>query len=208
MFDLDRLSYRAYGNLVVVVLLIIALLLNSFPFSLVEFMMCIIQIPLYLFVRLHLKEPIHANGLNICFVLTILFYILLFIAIKCTAFLMGELFALAFSSLLTTLGCYATSTVPNRMNEKGKMFFGYKKHDESKYEKLITFIKFNGINPKLLEAEERLRQFDTQTYLLYKRKFREDKTFREISDEFDIDNPRIVETLDRAYFYMIGALGI
>lgn len=208
MFDLDRLSYRAYGNLVVVVLLIIALLLNSFPFSLVEFMMCIIQIPLYLFVRSHLKEPIHANGLNICFVLTILFYILLFIAIKCTAFLMGELFALVFSSLLTTLGCYATSTVPNRMNEKGKTFFGYKKHDESKYEKLITFIKFNGINPKLLEAEERLRQLDTQTYLLYKRKFREDKTFREISDEFDIDNPRIVETLDRAYFYMIGALGI
>ena len=208
MFDLDRLSYRAYGNLVVVVLLVIALLLNSFPFSLVEFMMCIIQIPLYLFVRSHLEEPLHANGLNICFVLTILFYILLFVAIKCVSFLMGTAFTLVFASLLTTLGCYATSTVPNRMNEKGKMFFGYKKHDESKYEKLITFIKFNGINPKLLEVEERLRQFDTQTYLLYKRKFREDKTFREISDEFDIDNPRIVETLDRAYFYMIGALGI
>lgn len=208
MFDLDRLSYRAYGNLVVVVLLVIALLLNSFPFSLVEFMMCIIQIPLYLFVRSHLEEPLHANGLNICFVLTILFYILLFVAIKCVSFLMGTAFTLVFASLLTTLGCYATSTVPNRINEKGKMFFGYKKHDESKYEKLITFIKFNGINPKLLEAEERLRQFDTQTYLLYKRKFREDKTFREISDEFDIDNPRIVETLDRAYFYMIGALGI
>ena len=208
MFDLDRLSYRAYGNLVVVVLLVIALLLNSFPFSLVEFMMCIIQIPLYLFVRSHLEEPLHANGLNICFVLTILFYILLFVAIKCVSFLMGTAFTLVFSSLLTTLGCYATSTVPNRMNEKGKMFFGYKKHDESKYEKLITFIKFNGINIKLLEAEERLRQLDTQTYLLYKRKFREDKTFREISDEFDIDNPRIVETLDRAYFYMIGALGI
>ena len=208
MFDLDRLSYRAYGNLVVVVLLVIALLLNSFPFSLVEFMMCIIQIPLYLFVRSHLEEPLHANGLNICFVLTILFYILLFVAIKCVSFLMGTAFTLVFASLLTTLGCYATSTVPNRINEKGKIFFGYKKHDESKYEKLITFIKFNGINPKLLEAEERLRQFDTQTYLLYKRKFREDKTFREISDEFDIDNPRIVETLDRAYFYMIGALGI
>lgn len=208
MFDLDRLSYRAYGNLVVVVLLIIALLFNLFPFSLVEFMMCIIQIPLYLFVRAHLEEPLHARGLNICFVLTILFYILLFIAIKCTSFLMGEAFALVFSSLLTTLGCYTTSTVPNRMSEKGKIFFGYKKHDESKYEKLITFIKFNGINSKLLDAEERLRQFDMQIYLLYKRKFRDGKTFREISDEFNIDNPRIVEILDKAYFYMIGALGI
>ena len=47
-----------------------------------------------------------------------------------------------------------------------------------------------------------------QIYLLYKRKFRENRTFREISEEFDIDNPRIVESLDKAYFYMIGALGI
>lgn len=208
MFDLDRLSYRAYGNLVVVVLLIIALLLNLFPFSLVELVMCIIQIPLYLFVRGHLNEPLHARGLNICFVLTILFYILLFVSIKCVSFLMGEIFALVFSSLLTVLGCYSTSTVPNRMENKGKIFFGYKKHDDSKYQRLIDYIKFNGINTKLLEAEERLKQFDMQTYLLYKRKFREDKTFREINDEFELDNPRIVETLDKAYFYMIGALGI
>lgn len=208
MFDLDRLSYRAYGNLVVVVLLIIALLLNLFPFSLVGLVMCIIQIPLYLFIRGHLEEPLHARGLNICFVLTILFYIHLFISIRFMTFLMGESFALIFSSLLTVLGCYATSTVPNRMEEKGKIFFGYKKHDDSKYQRLIDYIKFNGIDPKLLEAEERLKQFDMQTYLLYKRKFREDKTFREINEEFEIDNPRIVETLDKAYFYMIGALGI
>lgn len=208
MFDLDRLSYRAYGNLVVVVLLIIALLLNLFPFSLVELVMCIIQIPLYLFVRGHLEEPLHARGLNLCFVLTILFYILLFVSIRFMTFLMGESFALVFSSLLTILGCFSTSTVPNRMEDKGKIFFGYKKHDDSKYQRLIDYIKFNGIDPKLLEAEERLKQFDMQTYLLYKRKFREDKTFREINEEFEIDNPRIVETLDKAYFYMIGALGI
>lgn len=208
MFDLDRLSYRAYGNLVVVVLLIIALLLNLFPFSLVELVMCIIQIPLYLFVRSHLEEPLHARGLNLCFVLTILFYILLFVSIRFMTFLMGESFALVFSSLLTVLGCFSTSTVPNRMEDKGKIFFGYKKHDDSKYQRLIDYIKFNGIDPKLLESEERLKQFDMQTYLLYKRKFREDKTFREINEEFEIDNPRIVETLDKAYFYMIGALGI
>ena len=88
------------------------------------------------------------------------------------------------------------------------MFFGYKKRDESKYNRLIEFIKFNGIDCKLIEVEERLKQFDTQTFLIYKRKFRENKTFREISDEFDLDNPRIVEALDKAYFYMIGALGI
>lgn len=208
MFDLDKLSYRAYGNLVIVVLLLLALLLNLFPFSLVEFMMCIIQIPIYLFVRCHLNEPIHANGLNICFILTTLFYLLLFIAIKCLYFLLGQTFTIVFSTLLTSLACYATSTVPNKMEEKGKMFFGFKPHDESKYTRLIDFIKFNGIDKELIDAEERLKQVDAQLYLIYKRKFREDKTFKEISEEFDLDNPRIVESLDKVYYYMVGALRI
>lgn len=208
MFDLDKLSYQAYGNLVVVVLLVIALLLNLFPFSLVELIMCVIQIPLYLFTRSHLNEPIHAKGLNVCFILTIIFYICLYTSIKCIYVLIGEEFTLILASSLNVLGCYATSTVPNRMEEKGKIFFGYKKHDDSKYQRLIDYIKFNGIDPNLIEIENRLKQLDTQTYLIYKRKFRENKTFREINEEFDLDNPRIVESLDRAYYYMIGALGI
>ena len=146
MIDLDKLSYRAYGNLVIVVLLVMALLLNLFPFSLVEFIMCIAQIPLYLVVRGNLKEPIHAEGLNICFVLTILFYLLLFVCIKTVFFLCGSTFAFIFVSLLTILGCYATSTVPNKKEKLGKLFFGYKKHNESKYQKLIDYVKFNGID--------------------------------------------------------------
>lgn len=208
MFDLDKLSYRAYGNLVIVVLLMIATLLNSFPFSLIELVMCIIQIPIYLFIRGHLEEPIHANGLNICFVLTILFYLLLFISIKFLYFLLGQTFALIFSTALTTLCCYATSTVPNKMEEKGKIFFGYKKPDESKYIRLVDYIKFNGLDNDLLNAEERLKRVDSQLYIIYKRRFRENKTFKEISDEFDLDNPRIVESLDKAYYYMVGALRI
>lgn len=208
MLDLDRLSYRAYGNLVIIVLLVISLLLNLFPFSLVEFIMCIMQIPLYLFVRANFDEPIHANGLNICFVLTIIFYVLLFICIKALYFLMGGTFSFVFCSSLTILGCYATSTVPNKMEEKGKLFFGYKKHNESKYQKLIDFIKFNGLDSTLIEAEERLKQLDLQMYIFYKRKFREDKTFKEITEEFEVENPRVVEALDKAYFYMIGALKI
>lgn len=208
MFDLDKLSYQVYGNLVIIVLLGIAVLFNLFPFSLLELIMCIMQIPIYLFARAKFEEPIHANGLNICFVLTILFYVLLFINIKTMTFLLGSTFAFIISCSLTILGCYSTSTMPNKMELKGKLFFGYKKHNESKYQKLVDFIKFNGINSKLLESETKLKELDTQIYLLYKRKFREDKTFKEISDEFDIENPRIVEMLDKAYYYIIGALGI
>lgn len=206
MFDLDKLSYQVYGNLVVIVLTLLALLFNLFPFNLVGLIMCIIQIPIYLIVRSKFEEPIHANGLNICFVLTIIFYILIYLLVKLSSFLMGDVFTLVMVSTLNVLGCYTTSTLPNKQEMKGKLFFGYKKHNESKYAKLIEFIKFNGINPKLIEAEERLKELDTQIYLIYKRKFRDNKTFKEIVDEFEIDNPRIVESLDKVYFYMIEAL--
>lgn len=208
MFDLDKLSYRAYGNLVIGVLISIAIILNLFPFSLVEIIMCVAQIPIYLFVRANFDEPIHAVGLNICFVVTIIFYILLFVSIKVIYFLCGGIIAFIISSLLTILSCYATSTLPEKNERKGKLFFGYKKHNDSKYNKLIEYIKFNGLDVTLIDAEERLKNMDTQIYLFYKRKFREDKTFKEIADEFDVENPRIVEVLDKAYFYMIGALKI
>lgn len=206
--DLNKLSYKTYGELVITILIIISILFNLFPFSLIGLIICVLQIPLYLIVRGNMSEPIHAEGLNICFALTLLFYILLFICIKVMMHLIELPLAIMFSIILNVLGCYATSTLPNKQELKGKLFFGYKKHNESKYVKLIDFVKFNGINKDLLDAEERLKQFDTQIYLIYKRKFREDKTFKEITEEFDIENPRVVEMLDKAYYYMIGALGI
>lgn len=208
MFDLDKLSYQAYGILVIVILTIIAFLLNLFPFSLVGLIICLVQIPVYLYARSKFADPIHAEGLNVCFVLTILFYILLFICVKGLISLTNLPVTIFFSILLTVLSCYVTSTLPNKMDKLGKLFFGYKKHNESKYQKLIDYIKFNGLEPKLIEAEKRLQDLDSQMFILYKRKFREDKTFREITEEFDLDNPRVVEILDRAYFYMIGALMI
>ena len=208
MIDLDKLSYKAYGNLMIIVLSIVALLFNMFPFNLVGFILCEVQIPLYLFFRAIFHDPIHARGLNLCFTVTLIFYILLFLCLKGMMQLIGEPLAVFFTIVLNIGGCYATSTLPNKMDEKGKLFFGYKKHNESKYEKLIEYIKYNGLDTNLIEAEKKLKEMDTQIYLVYKRKFREDKTFKEISEELDLENPRIVEILDKAYFYMIGALKI
>lgn len=207
MIDLDKLSYKAYGNLVIICLTILALLFNLFPFSLIGFIICEIQIPIYLIARGKFEEPIHAYGLNICFVVTILFYILIYLIILLTTFLLGQTFALVLAAILNILGCYATSTLPNIKEKAGKLFFGFKR-DESKYQKLIDYIKYNGLNQELIDAENRLKEVDTQIYLVYKRKFREDKTFKEIGEEFYLENPRIVEILDKAYFYVIGALKI
>ena len=208
MLDLDKLTYSGYGILMSALLVAISVIFNIYPYSLIGLITCTIQIPWYLLVRGGFKEPIHALGLNKCCVVTIIFFILLFISSKAMIMMLDKPIAVIFTFILTALCCFATSTLPNEKEQKGKLFFGYKKHNESKYEKLIEYIKFNGIDPVLIEAEKRLSELDTQMYLLYKRKFREDKTFQEMVDEFDIDNPRIVEILDKAYFYMIGALKI
>ena len=56
--------------------------------------------------------------------------------------------------------------------------------------------------------EENLKKFDTLMYLVYKRRFRENKSFEEIREEFDLENPRINEILDKVYTLMIFNLKI
>ena len=173
--DLNKLSYEAYGNLVIIILLVIALLFNLFPFNLLGFIMCIIEIPIYLFVRYKFKEPIHANGLNVCFFLTILFYCLLFLTIKMTIFLMGETFGFVLSTIINILGCYATSTLPNAKELKGKLFFG-RKSENGRYADLFRLIKFEPHNKELCKYEDRLKETDLYRYYIFKYIFRDGLT--------------------------------
>lgn len=198
---MDRLSYGQYGLVVILSAFLMAMAFNLIPHY-------VILTIVYLISRAKFEKPIHAYGLNICYVCTMVFYALLFITIKLCNIVIDENVTFTLLLSLVLLTTFSTSTLPNVKERLGKLFFGYKKHNDSKYNKLIEFIKFNGINSNLIESEERLKNYDMQIYLLYKRKFRDNKTFKEISDEFDLDNPRIVEILDKAYFYMIGALGI
>lgn len=147
--------------------------------------MCIIEIPIYLFVRYKFKEPIHANGLNICFFLTILFYCLLFLTIKMTIFLMGETFGFVLSTIINILGCYATSTLPNRQELKGKLFFG-RKSENGKYADLFRLIKFEPHNQELLKYEDRLKETDLYRYYIFKYIFRDGLTWDETMDKLDI----------------------
>lgn len=183
--DLNKLSYEAYGNLVIVVLIVLALLFNLFPFNLLGFIVCIIEIPIYLFVRAKFEEPIHAVGLNICFFLTILFYILLYLAIKLTWFLLGMTSAFIVSTTLCILGCYATSTLPNRQEDKGKLFFG-RKAENGRYADLFRVIKFDPNNKIICEYEQRMKDNDPFTYTIFKGIFRDGKTWEEVMELADI----------------------
>lgn len=179
--DLDKLSYKAYGNLVIVVLLFIALLFNLFPFSFIGFIQCVIEIPIYLLVRNKFEKPIHANGLNICFFLTILFYCFLFLTIKLGYKLLPEDVSFGFSTLLCILGCYTTSTLPDDIIKKGKLFFG-RKSENGKYADLFRVIKFEPNNKIICDYERRMKEDDPYVYTIFKGIFRDGKTWDEVME--------------------------
>ncbi|MEG0138298.1 MAG: hypothetical protein RR847_04930 [Bacilli bacterium] len=199
--DLDKLSYRAYGNIVIVVLLSIALLFNLFPFSLKGLIMCVIQIPIYLIVRGNFKGPIHANGLNICFFLTILFYILLFLIIKLSFLLIGNSGSFILSTILCILGCYATSTMPNSMELRGKLFFGDRK--SKNYQKLINYIKFNPSDNEIIKYKANLKEFNRYRYFVFVHIFEDRLTWDETMDKLDIDDRK---TLDKEIYAIYSTL--
>lgn len=77
----------------------------------------------------------------------------------------------------------------------------WKSTDEpSKYQDIIDYIKYNELNDKLIEFERKIKDRNNLEYLIYKYRFKENKTFSEISETLEMDNPRIVEHLDKIAF--------
>lgn len=70
----------------------------------------------------------------------------------------------------------------------------------SKYQDIMDYIKYNELDDKLLEFENKIKERNNLEYLIYKYKFKEGKTFAEMSELLDMDNPRIVEHLDKIAF--------
>jgi hypothetical protein len=140
-----------------------------------------VEIPIYLLVRAKFKEPIHANGLNVCFFLTILFYCFLFLTIKLGCKVLPEEESFCFSTLLCILGCYTTSTLPDNMTKRGKLFFG-RKSENGKYADLFRVIKFEPNNKIVCDYERRMKEDDPYVYTIFKGIFRDGKTWDEVME--------------------------
>lgn len=65
---------------------------------------------------------------------------------------------------------------------------------------VLEFVKFNENNKKLIEFEEKIQEEDNLTYLIYKYRFKQRKSFNEISNMLDIDSPRIAEIQNKLAF--------
>ena len=71
---------------------------------------------------------------------------------------------------------------------------------KSKYSDIEDYIKFNLLDDKLLEVENKLKQQDKLDYLIYKYRFKDNLTFNEMSEKLELPNVRIVERLDKIAF--------
>lgn len=77
----------------------------------------------------------------------------------------------------------------------------WKNHGEpSKYQDIVDFIKYNQFDDKLIEFERKLKDNSTIEYLVYKYRFKDNKTFGEISELLDMECPRIAEKLEKVAF--------
>ena len=69
-------------------------------------------------------------------------------------------------------------------------------------------IEFTQISKKLNKMEDNLKRYDAKLYMIYLRRFRENRSFEEMREEFDMDNPRINEAIDKVYTLMTFNLKI
>ena len=73
----------------------------------------------------------------------------------------------------------------------------WKSSGDSKYFDIDEYIKYHLLSSDLLDFEENLKRKDDLLYLIYKYRFRDNLTFKEMSEKLEMDNARIVEKLDQ-----------
>lgn len=149
---------------------------------------------LFSLTRMRLGGAMHYKDWYKCLIWSTLVFLSLFIVAHTGMIL----------SIIMTIFCAYILTGKGNINDtflwKGK---------DTKYEDIVEFIKYNTYDDKLLEFESKIKEKDKVTFLIYKYRFKENKTFSEICDLLDInDNAKIVKELDKLAFSLRIYCGI
>lgn len=132
-------------------------------------------------------KVLHFKSWYRCLIWSLLIMLSLFLILK-VDLIVSILFAI-FSAFIMT----------GKSNIKD-MYLWNNHNEPSKYQDIMDFIKYNPMDDKLLLFEKKLKEIDSVEYLIYKYRFKDNKTFKEISELLDMDGPRIVEKLDKVAF--------
>lgn len=132
-------------------------------------------------------KALHFKSWYRCLIWSLLIMLSLFVLLK-VDLIISILFAI-FSAFIMT----------GKSNIKD-MYLWNNHNEPSKYQDIADFIKYNAFDDKLLAFEKKLKDTNSVEYLVYKYRFKDGKTFKEISQSLDMDGPRIVEKLDKIAF--------
>lgn len=120
-------------------------------------------------------------------------------AYKCMVF---SLFVALSLFCLTDLGWYtvlllsvfAGYTVTNKSNITEIYMW---KGKSSKYQDIFEYVKYNSLNPTLIEFEKVLKEKDGLLYLIYKYRFVDCLSYAEISRKIDMETNRINDNIEK-----------
>ena len=132
-------------------------------------------------------QALHFKTWYRCLVWSLLILLSLFVLLK-VDLIISTLFAIFSAFIMTGKADIKDMYLWNNHNEP------------SKYQDVMEFVKYNEFNDGLIDFEKKLSDKNALEYLVYKYRFKENKTFSEISELLDLENPRIVEILDKIAF--------
>lgn len=82
------------------------------------------------------------------------------------------------------------------------LYLWKKTGEPSKYQDIVDYIKYHPLDKKLSRFEKDLETQDGLMFLVYKYRFKDNLTFREIEERLDISDKRIADMLDKVAFAM------
>ena len=139
----------------------------------------IILILLFSICRMAFKSAVHYKDWKKCIMMTTLFFSSLFVVAKVD-------FSIAF--LLTI---FEAMILTGKGNIDDIFMWNGNKLNKEVYD----WVRFNPDNEKLLKYEKHLKENDKQKYIIFKYRFREFKSYSEISNLMDMSTQRITEEL-------------
>lgn len=143
--------------------------------------------------RFIFKKPIHYKSPYLCFIITLALFSTLFLLLKVDILV---------SIILTIFSGYILT---NNANIFDIFMWSGKK---TQYQDIIDYIRFNPLNSKIKEFEEKTQEQDNLSYLIYKYRFKDGLTFAEISKRLDIETNRITEIQDKVAFAFRVYIGL
>lgn len=143
--------------------------------------------------RFIFKKPMHYKSPYLCFLITLSMFSTLFLLLKID---------LIVSIILTIFSSYILT---NNANIYDMFMWTGKK---TQYQDIIDYIKYNPLNSKIKEFEDKIQEQDNLSYLIYKYRFKDMLTFAEISKRLDIETNRITEIQDKVAFTFRVFIGL